>query len=261
MGNIVILDELTINKIAAGEVVERPASVVKELMENAIDAGSTQISVEVQNGGISFIRVVDNGKGIGKDDLAIAFERHATSKIRVADDLEKVTSMGFRGEALASIAAISRIEMISKTKDAEMGNKIIVEGGQVLEETEIGAQTGTVVTIQNLFYNTPVRYKFLKKDFTESGYIEDTVTRLALIHPSISFKLVNMQKTVIQTNGDGSLKNVIYSVLGKDVAEGILETEYTYEGFAIQGAVGKPEIARSNRTNQIFFVNRKIYQR
>ena len=191
MGNIVLLDELTINKIAAGEVIERPASVIKEMVENSIDAGANNITVEIKNGGISYIRVTDNGKGIAEDDLEIAFERHATSKIRVAEDLNTVTSMGFRGEALASIAAISNVEMCSKTKEQETGYKIVVEGGDIIEKEEIGCQTGTSITVRNLFFNTPVRYKFLKKDYTESGYIEDAITRIALVNPQIAIKLIN----------------------------------------------------------------------
>ncbi len=257
MGNIVLLDELTINKIAAGEVIERPASVIKEMVENSIDAGATNITVEIKNGGISYIKVTDNGKGIVQDDLEIAFERHATSKIRTADDLNTVTSMGFRGEALASIAAISNVEMISKTKEQETGYRIVVEGGDVLEKEEIGCQTGTSITVRNLFFNTPVRYKFLKKDYTESGYIEDAVTRIALVNPYIAIKLINTGKTVIQTSGNGDLKGVIYSIYGKDVANGILETSYQYEDINVKGVVGKPEIARSNRSNQLFFVNKR----
>ena len=255
MGNIVLLDDLTINKIAAGEVIERPASVVKEMVENSIDAGATKINVEIKNGGISFIRISDNGKGIAEDDMEIAFERHATSKIRVAEDITKVTSMGFRGEALASIAAIANVEMISRTKDSNIGHKIVVEGGKVLEQTEIGAPIGTTITVRNLFYNTPVRYKFLKKDYTESGYIEDAITRLALVNRNIAFKLINSGKTVIQTNGNGDEKGVIYSIYGKDIAEAVINTEYEYEGIKVSGVVGKPEIARSNRSNQLFFVN------
>ena len=259
MGNIVLLDELTINKIAAGEVIERPASVVKELVENSIDAGATNILVEIQNGGISYIKIVDNGKGIAADDLEIAFERHATSKIRVADDLETVKSMGFRGEALASIAAISNVEMTSKTKDSDIGNKIIVEGGKILEKQETAAKDGTVIIVKNLFFNTPVRYKFLKKDFTEAGYIEDTVTRLALINPNISIRLISSGKTVIQTNGDGNIKNVIYGIYGKDVANGIIETNYEYENeIKVSGVIGKPDISRSNKSNQLFFVNKRF---
>lgn len=257
MGNIVLLDELTINKIAAGEVIERPASVIKEMVENSIDAGATNITVEIKNGGISYIKVTDNGKGIGQDDLEIAFERHATSKIRSADDLDTVTSMGFRGEALASIAAISNVEMVSKTQEQETGYRIVVEGGDILEREEVGCQTGTSITVRNLFFNTPVRYKFLKKDYTESGYIEDAITRIALVNPQISIKLINTGKTVIQTNGSGDLKSVIYSIYGKDVANGIAELNYQYEDITVSGVIGKPEIARSNRSNQLFFVNKR----
>lgn len=255
MGNIVLLDDLTINKIAAGEVIERPASVVKEMVENSIDAGATKITVEIKNGGISFIRISDNGKGIAEDDMEIAFERHATSKIRVAEDITKVTSMGFRGEALASIAAIANVEMVSRTKDSNIGHRIVVEGGKTLEQGEIGAPLGTTITVKNLFYNTPVRYKFLKKDYTESGYIEDAITRLALVHKEIAFKLINTGKTVIQTTGNNDEKSVIYSIYGKDVAEAIIESDYEYEEIKVTGVVGKPEIARSNRSNQLFFVN------
>ena len=258
MGNIVLLDDLTINKIAAGEVIERPASVIKEMVENSIDAGATNITVEIKNGGISYIRVTDNGKGIPEDDLEIAFERHATSKIRSADDLSTVTSMGFRGEALASIAAIARVELVSKTANQANGFKVVVEGGYLLEKSEAGCSTGTSITVTDLFYNTPVRYKFLKKDFTEAGYIEDAVTRIALVHPEIAIKLINSGKTVIQTNGNGDLKTVIYSIYGKDVAGALIDTEYTYEDMHIYGVIGKPEIARSNRANQIFFVNKRF---
>ena len=255
MGNIVLLDELTINKIAAGEVIERPASVVKEMVENSIDAGASNINIEIRNGGISYIRISDNGKGIAKDDMEIAFERHATSKIRKAEDILKVMSMGFRGEALASIAAIANVEMISRTADSDIGHKIVVEGGKVLEQTDVGAPIGTTITVKNLFYNTPVRYKFLKKDYTESGYIEDAITRLALVNKNISFKLINSGKTIIQTNGNDDEKSVIYSIYGKDIAEAIIETDYELDGIRVRGCVGKPEIARSNRTNQLYFVN------
>ena len=194
MGKIVLLDELTINQIAAGEVIERPASVIKEMVENSIDAGADKITVEIRNGGISYIKITDNGSGIAKDDLEIAFERHATSKIRNASDLDTVTSMGFRGEALASIAAIANVELVSKTKEQDVGYKIVVEAGNVLEKEEVGCRVGTSITVNNLFFNTPVRYKFLKKDYTETGYIEDVITRIALVNPGISFKLINSRK-------------------------------------------------------------------
>ena len=257
MGNIVLLDDLTINKIAAGEVIERPASVIKEMVENSIDAGANNITVEIKNGGISYIRVSDNGKGIAPDDLEIAFERHATSKIRKAEDLDVVTSMGFRGEALASIAAIANVELTSKTESQDTGYKIIVEAGNVLDKQEVGCQTGTSIVVKNLFFNTPVRYKFLKKDYTEAGYIEDVITRIALVNPNIAIKLINTGKTVIQTNGNGDIKSVIYSIYGKDVATGILPVDYTYEDIEVTGVIGKPEIARSNRANQLFFVNKR----
>ncbi len=257
MGNIVLLDELTINKIAAGEVIERPASVVKEMVENSIDAGATNISVEIKNGGISYIRIADNGKGIFKDDMEIAFERHATSKIREASDLDKVKSMGFRGEALASIAAVANVEMVSKTEDSNIGNRIVVEAGKTLEFEEIGCGVGTIITVKNLFFNTPVRYKFLKKDYTELGYIEDVITRLALVNPHIAFKLINTGKTIIQTNGNGDIKTVIYSIYGKDIANAVVPVDFSYEDMHITGVVGKPEIARSNRSNQLFFVNKR----
>ncbi len=257
MGNIVLLDDLTINKIAAGEVIERPASVIKEMVENSIDAGATNIVVEIKNGGISFIKITDNGKGIAQDDLEIAFERHATSKIRSADDLDTVTSMGFRGEALASIAAISNVELISKTQQQENGYKVVVEAGDILEKEIAPSSVGTSITVKNLFFNTPVRYKFLKKDYTESGYIEDVITRIALVNPQIAFKLINNGKTVIQTNGNGDMKTVVYSIYGKTVAESISPVSYTYEDIKVDGVIGKPEIARSNRSNQLFFVNKR----
>lgn len=257
MGNVVLLDDLTINKIAAGEVIERPASVIKEMVENSIDAGATNISVEIKNGGISYLRVSDNGKGIMQEDMELCFERHATSKIRTADDLATVRSMGFRGEALASIAAIAHVEMVSKTRDAETGFRIVIEAGKVLEKEEIGCPVGTSITVTNLFFNTPVRYKFLKKDFTEAGYIEDAITRLALVNPNIAMKLISTGKTVIATNGNGKIKDVIYSIYGKEIAEKVLDIDYTYEDIHVKGVVGKPEISRSNRSNQLFFVNKR----
>ena len=257
MGKIVLLDDLTINQIAAGEVIERPASVVKEMIENSIDAGATNIVVEIKNGGISYIRVLDNGKGIARDDVEIAFERHATSKIRSAADLQEVKSMGFRGEALASIAAISNVELISRTEDQPTGEKVLAEGGEVLSVEEVACSVGTSITVRNLFYNTPVRYKFLKKDFTETGYIEDVITRAALVHPEISFKLINTGKTTISTNGNGDIKSVVYSIFGKEIAEEIIPIQYEYEYIKVKGVIGKPAIARSNRANQMFFINER----
>ncbi len=258
MGKIVLLDDLTINQIAAGEVIERPASVVKELIENSIDAGATKIDVEVQNGGIKKIRIIDNGCGMAEDDLEFAFERHATSKIRTAEDLETVKSMGFRGEALASVAAISNVELITKREEDNIGHRIVVEGGDVIEKGEAGSQKGTSITITNLFYNTPVRYKFLKKDYTELGYIEDAVTRIALANPNIAIKLKNENKTIIQTNGNGDIRTVIYGLYGKETSEALIDVDYQYEDIKVTGVIGRPNIARSNRTYQMFFVNKRF---
>ena len=255
MGDIVLLDDLTINKIAAGEVIERPANVVKELVENSIDAGATSICIDVENGGITYIRITDNGKGIAPDDVEIAFERHATSKIRSANDLIKVSTMGFRGEALASIAAIAKVELITKTKDNDIGTRIVVEGGKILLKEECGAPNGTTITIRELFFNTPVRYKFLKKDFTEGGYIEDAVSRIALIHPELSFRMTNNKKEIIRTSGNGDMQSVVYSIYGKDIAQNLVDVNLEYEGIKVTGVAGKPEIARSNRSNQLFYIN------
>lgn len=255
MGNIVLLDDLTINKIAAGEVIERPASVVKELMENSIDAGATTVTAEIKNGGISYIRITDNGKGFLPDDMEIAFERHATSKIRSAKDLEEVKSMGFRGEALASIAAIAHVELTSRTADSEVGYKIVVEGGKIISKEVTGCPKGTTIVVENLFFNTPVRYKFLKKDFTELGYVEDAVTRIALVNPNIAVKLISFGKSIIQTTGNGVLKDTVYSIYGKDIAENIVNVDYQFEDMSVKGCIGKANIAKSNRTNQLFFVN------
>ena len=255
MGSIVLLDDLTINQIAAGEVIERPANVVKELVENSIDAGATSINVEIENGGISLIRITDNGKGIAADDVEIAFERHATSKIRSAKDLIKVSTMGFRGEALASIAAIAKVELVTKTKDAEMGTRIIVEGGDIVLKEECGAPNGTTITVRELFFNTPVRYKFLKRDFTEGGYIETALERISLINPGISFRLISNKKQILQTSGNGDMKTVVFNIFGKDVSQNIVDLNFEYEGIEVTGVAGKPEIARSNRSNQLFYVN------
>ena len=206
MGKIIILDENTVNKIAAGEVVERPASVVKELVENSIDAGADIISVEIRNGGISFMKVTDNGSGMSEDDAAMAFESHATSKIRRADDLGAITSMGFRGEALASIAAVSKVHMLTRTHDSVQGVSITVSGGVPEEVRPAGCPAGTSITVSELFFNTPARYKFLKKDATEAGYIADILNRIALSHPEISFMLTNNGRKVLHTPGNGDLK-------------------------------------------------------
>ena len=220
--------------------------------------GAKNITIDVKNGGISYIKVIDDGSGIMPDDMEIAFERHATSKIRQAKDLEVVKSMGFRGEALASISAISKIELVSKTADEDMGYKVVFEGGDLIDKHEEGSSKGTSITVTNLFYNTPVRYKFLRKDFTELGYIEDAITRIALANPDVAIKLISSGKTSIQTNGSGKLEDCIYAIYGKEVMENILPVDYTFEDMHITGVVGKPIISRSNRTNQLFFVNHRF---
>ena len=255
MGNIAILDENTINKIAAGEVVDRPASIVKELIENSIDAGATHISLEIKNGGISYIKLSDNGKGIASDDVVLAFERHATSKIRKESDILNITSMGFRGEALASIASIAKVTLETKTFDEATGTKIVIEGGKTLSVEEIAFNKGTTITVENVFYNVPARYKFLKKDYTEAGYIEDIVTRLAIIHPEISFKFVNNNKCIIQTTGNSDMKTAIYNVFGKDIAKELITLDYTIDNLRISGVIGTPKISRSTRQHEFTYIN------
>ncbi len=228
---------------------------MKELVENAIDAGAKNITIEIDNGGTSLIRVTDDGKGIKQADVELAFERHATSKIRSAKDLEEVSTMGFRGEALASIAAISKINVITKTADEEMGTKLQLEAGDIIKNEPIGASVGTSITIEELFFNTPVRHKFLKKEYTEAGYIEEVVRKLAIINKEIAFKLINNGKTILQTTGNSETKLVVYSIFGEEIANSIIETDYEIEDIKIFAIVGKPEIARSNRKNQLFFVN------
>jgi len=257
MGKIIILDDITASKIAAGEVIERPASVIKELVENSIDASATNITVEIRNGGISYIRVIDNGSGIAADDVEISFERHATSKIRRAEDLESVSSMGFRGEALASIAAVSDVLMLTRVRGEIQGVSINIKGGVVKEIKPAGCQEGTSITVRELFYNTPARYKFLKKDSTEAGYVADILGRIALGNPDISFKLISNGSVLLHTPGNGDLKSAIFSVYGAETAKHVIDVYYKDENVEIKGYVGKAEIARSNRNHQSFYINRR----
>lgn len=258
MGNIVLLDEYTINKIAAGEVVDRPASIVKELVENSIDAGATQISVEIKNGGIKYLKITDNGSGIKKDDVQIAFERHATSKIRKEEDILNITSMGFRGEALASVAGIAKVTLMTRNKDEEIGTKYIIEGGNELLFEDIGWNQGTTIIVENVFYNVPARYKFLKKDYTEAGYIEDAMTRLALIHPEISFRYINNGKNIITTSGDGKIETVVYNIFGKEAMQNLIPVNYDYEGRKITGVIGNPNLSRNTRQNEFTYINNRF---
>lgn len=257
MGRIIVLDENTSNKIAAGEVVEKPASVVKELAENSIDAGATSISIDIRNGGISHIKITDNGSGMDEDDVELAFERHATSKIKKAEDLDSIVTMGFRGEALASIAAVSSVELQTKTANSTYGMYVHISGGVIKEVRQSGCPVGTTFIIKDLFYNTPARYKFLKKDSTEAGYISDTISRIALGNPEISFKLTSGKTLLLHTPGNNDLKSAIYSVYGKEIIKELMQVDYQDEKYKITGYIGKPEAARANRNYQSLYINKR----
>ena len=255
MAQIHVLDSETIDKIAAGEVVERPASVVKELVENAIDANATAITVEAKEGGIAFIRVTDNGDGMEAAQLRTAFLRHATSKIENAEDLTHILSLGFRGEALSSIAAVSKVEVISKTAGSLTGGRIVLEGAREIEFGEVGAPEGTTVLVRNLFFNTPVRRKFLKTPVTEGGYISDLMEHLALSRPDISFKFVLGNQTRFHTSGNGDLREVIYRLYGRETAASLVPIQWERENIRIEGYLGEPLLVRSNRNFEIYFIN------
>ncbi len=255
MGRIAVLDQQTIDRIAAGEVVERPASVVKELVENAVDAGASQVTVEIREGGIGYIRITDNGSGIEKEDIPLAFLRHSTSKIRSAEDLTGVTSLGFRGEALSSISAVSMVELITKTRTELLGSRCCLEGGIKKSLEETGAPDGTTFIIRNLFYNTPARKKFLKTEMSEAAAVHELMTRLALSHPEISFKVFIHNQMKLQTAGNGSLKDVIYHIYGRDIAMRLLPVDRKEGPLHLTGFIGKPEISRGNRNYENYFVN------
>ncbi|MBR5584341.1 MAG: DNA mismatch repair endonuclease MutL [Lachnospiraceae bacterium] len=255
MGNITLLDQATIDKIAAGEVVERPSSVVKELVENAIDAGSSAVTVEIKDGGITFIRISDNGCGIDPSDIKTAFLRHSTSKIRSVEDLLTISSLGFRGEALSSISAVSMVELLTKTKESLCGIRYTIEGGVEKSIEEAASPDGTTFFVRNLFYNTPARKKFLKSSMTEAGYIHELMIRLALSHPEISFKFVNNGQTKLHSSGNHSLKDVIYQVYGRDISNNLVEIDTEENGVRIKGYIGKPNVFRGNRNFETYFVN------
>ncbi len=255
MPNIQVLDQNTINKIAAGEVIERPASVVKELLENAIDARATAVTVEIRDGGISFIRVTDNGCGIPKAEIPLAFLRHSTSKIKSVEDLFTVSSLGFRGEALSSIAAVSQVEVITKTPDSLTGTRYQIEGGAEKSIEEIGAPDGTTFIARNLFYNTPVRRKFLKTAMTEGAHVSDLVEKIALSHPEISIRFIQNNQNKLHTSGNHNLKDIIYTVFGREIAANLLPVTQTGDGVSVSGFIGKPVIARSNRNFENYFIN------
>ena len=255
MPNIHVLDQNTINKIAAGEVIERPASVVKELLENAIDAKATAVTVEIREGGISFIRVTDNGCGIEKDEIPLAFLRHSTSKIQSVEDLFTVSSLGFRGEALSSIAAVGQVELITKTSRSLTGNRYQIEGGQERGLEEIGAPDGTTFIVRNLFYNTPVRRKFLKTPMTEGAHVADLVEKIALSHPEISIRFIQNNQNKLHTSGNHNLKDIIYTVYGREITANLIPVSVTGEAFSVEGFIGKPVIARSNRNFENYYIN------
>lgn len=255
MGIVHLLDSETINQIAAGEVIERPASIVKELVENAIDSGATTVTVDITGGGISSIRITDNGSGFAKEDIPVAFLRHATSKISKGSDLLSIQSLGFRGEALSSIAAVSRLELLTKQPNAYLGSRYCIEGGQETVFEDAGCPTGTTIIVNDLFYNVPARRKFLKSATTEAGYISELVNRFAISHPAIAFSLIINNRTALHTSGNGNQKDAIYSVYGREIAMNLIPVSEENELFAVQGFIGKPQIARGNRTYENYFVN------
>ena len=255
MANITVLDQNTINKIAAGEVIERPSSVVKELLENAIDAQATAVTVEIRDGGISFIRVTDNGCGIPKEEVALAFLRHSTSKIKSVEDLFTVASLGFRGEALSSIAAVSQVELITKTPRQLSGTRYQIEGGKERALEEVGAPEGTTFLVRNLFYNTPARQKFLKTAQTEGSHVAALVEKIAMSHPDISIRFIQNNQNKLHTSGNHSLKDIIYTVFGREIAANLLPVELEDDILQIRGFAGKPVIARSNRNFENYYIN------
>ena len=255
MNEIILLSQDTIDKIAAGEVVERPASVVKELVENAVDAGANAVTVEIRDGGTSLVRITDNGCGIPKEQVRIAYMQHATSKIRKVEDLLTSDTLGFRGEALSSIAAVSQVEMITKTAGSLTGVRYVIEGGVEKSLEEIGAPEGTTFLVHNLFYNTPARKKFLKSASSEAGYVSDLLERMALSHPNISFKFISNRDTKLHTSGNCNLKDIIYSIYGRDIAANLVTAEADYGNIRIRGFIGKPVISRGNRNYENYFVN------
>lgn len=255
MGKIHILDKHVAELIAAGEVVERPASVVKELLENAIDAGASAVTVEIKRGGVSYIRVSDNGCGIEAEDIRPAFVRHATSKVKDADDLERIGTLGFRGEALASVASVARVELYSRIENAAFGNRICIEGGSESLFDVYGCPRGTTIVVKDLFYNTPARMKFLKKDVTEGNAVANVVEKAALSHPGLSLRLIRDGRETMHTPGNGDLLSTVYAVYGKDFAASLLPVQFEKDGFALRGFLSKPAVSRSNRMMQNFFIN------
>ena len=255
MGRIHVLEKQVAELIAAGEVVDRPSSVVKELLENAVDAGSTAVTVEIQHGGVSYLRITDNGCGIAREDVPTAFLRHATSKVNSPEDLEGIGTLGFRGEALASIAAVARVELLTRVGDALEGTRYVIAGGEEEECTEAGCPAGTTIVVRDLFFNTPARMKFLKKDVVEGNAVASVMDKIALSHPEISFRFVRDGKETLHTPGDGDLKSAIYAVYGREFTQGLIPVDYAYGGTSVKGYVSRPAAARPNRSMQNFFLN------
>lgn len=255
MGRIHVLEKQVAELIAAGEVVDRPSSVVKELLENAVDAGSTAVTVEIQHGGVSYLRITDNGCGIAREDVPTAFLRHATSKVNSPEDLEGIGTLGFRGEALASIAAVARVELLTRVGDALEGTRYVIAGGEEEECTEAGCPAGTTIVVRDLFFNTPARMKFLKKDVVEGNAVASVMDKIALSHPEISFRFVRDGKETLHTPGDGDLKSAIYAVYGREFTQGLIPVDYSYGGTSVKGYVSRPAAARPNRSMQNFFLN------
>ena len=255
MGKINVLDKRVAELIAAGEVVERPSSVIKELVENAIDASATAVTVEIKNGGVTFMRVSDNGSGILREDIRPAFIRHATSKVRVEDDLDAIATLGFRGEALASIASVSHLELITKAREEEIGTRYVAEGGREVSLSDAGCPDGSTFIIRDLFYNVPARMKFLKTDMSEGNAVSNVIDKIALSHPEVAFTYIRDSKTALRTSGDGKLLSAIYAVYGREFANGLIPVDYTLNGIRVSGYLSRPENARPNRNMQSFFIN------
>ena len=255
MGVIIVLDKLVAELIAAGEVVERPSSVIKELVENSIDAGAKNITVEIKNGGTTFMRVTDDGCGFYREDIKLAFLRHATSKVKSEYDLDSISTLGFRGEALASISAVARLQLITRNASDDIGTCYVIEGGEEVSFEDAGCPVGTTFVIRDLFYNIPARSKFLKKDTSEGNAVSAVIDRIALSHPEISFTLIRDGKQTLKTFGDGKLLSAIYSVFGRDFANGLIPVDYQLDSITVKGYISKPVNARANRNMQNFFIN------
>ena len=258
MARINVLPKEIYQLIAAGEVVERPSSVVKEMIENSLDAGAKNITLEIKNGGSTYIRITDDGCGIERDDVRKVFVSHATSKISQKDDLNSIGTLGFRGEAMASISAVSKVELLTKAQNEEIGTRYEIEGGQEIEFDDAGCPNGTTIVVRDIFFNTPARMKFLKKDVTEGNQVAAIVDRMAISHPEISFRFIRDGKQMLITSGNGDLKSTIYSVLGKEISDSLMSVDYSYDNMRLSGFVSKPTASRKSRAMQFFYINNRV---